>query len=398
MAISSQWGLTATGFYVPSYEELQSAIEDDFRRAWPNDIVLTSNSNFGILVRAFARRDRAMWEQQQLIYYSTFISTAQGAALDYWGGNLGVPRKVDKPSTVRITITTSEEFLIQAGEKFTTEDGYEFTLLRDVLTTKNSDGTWSGTEWAQCDDTGIDTNVSANSITIEVDPTDEVISVTNLEKAAEGQDYEDDATYRERLRMENEARPGPTAAGIRSALMNLSGVRQVNIVENPTEQPDKYGNPKESVHVYVLGGNKQNIAETLADYVAAGITMVGSQELMVKDATGGLRKVNFDFAKDKPIYAKVEVKTDDAWNVDEGAQNIRQAIVDYISALEMGDEVYVTKLYPSIYHIEGVAEAKVQIGTSPTTVADKDIINEDYEVPICSLENVEVVVNGLRDN
>lgn len=395
MAINSQWGLTATGFYVPSYQELLSSIEDDFIKTWGEDIPLTSNSNFGILARQFARRDRASWEQMQLAYYSSFISTATGAALDYIGGNLGVPRKVDKPATVQLTITTDGEFLIQAGEKFETEDGYEFTLLRDVLTTQKSDGTWSGTEWAECDETGINTNVPANSVTIEVDPTDEIISVTNPQPAGEGQDYEDDSTYRNRLRMENEARPGPTAAGIRSALMNLSGVRQVNIVENPTEQPDKFGNPKESVHVYVLGGNKQNIAETLADYIAAGITMVGSQELTVKDATGEPRKINFDFAKEKTIYAKVEIHTDDSWNMDEGLQNIKNSVVDYISALEMGDEVYVTKLYPSIYRIEGVADAKVQIGTAPDKVADSDIINDDYEVPVCDLNDVEVVINGL---
>lgn len=398
MAINSQWGLTATGFYVPSYEELKSSIEDDFIKNWGENIPLTSNSNFGILVNQFARRDRANWEQDQLVYYSTFISTAQGAALDYIGGNLGVARKTDKPATAQVTVTTSEEFLLQAGERFETEDGYEFTLLRDLLTTKQSNGTYQGTEWVQCEETGSDTNVPANSITIESDPADEVISVTNVQAAGDGQDYEDDETYRERLRMENAARPGSTHAGIRSALMNLSGVRQVDIVENPTEVVDKYGNVPESFHVYVLGGNKQDIAETLVDYIAAGITMNGKVVLNPIDATGNHREIKFDFATEKQIYVKIDINTDESWNIDDGLDNIKQAVVDYINELKMGDKVYVTKLYPSIYSIDGVSDARVQIGIDPTKVTDADITNERYEVPTCKLENVEVTLNGLRNN
>lgn len=398
MAINSQWGLTATGFYVPTFQELLSSIEDDFIQSFGDNIPLTSNSNLGILARQFAGRDRANWEQNQLVYYSAFISTAQGAALDYIGGNLGVARKTDKPATAQITVTTKEEFLLQAGERFETEDGYEFTLLRDLLTTKQSDGTYKGTEWVQCEETGKDTNVPAGSITIESDPTDEVISVTNLQAAGDGQDYEDDETYRERLRMENAARPGSTHPGIRSALMNLSGVRQVDIVENPTESVDKYGNVPESFHVYVLGGNKEDIAETLVDYIAAGTTMNGKQVLNPLDATGNHREIKFDFATEKPIYVKVDINTDESWNMDDGLENVKQAVVDYISDLKMGQKVYVTKLYPSVYSIEGISDARIQIGTDPAKVADADIFNERYEVPTCQIENVEVNLNGLRNN
>ena len=395
MPSNTQWGLTSAGFHVPSFQEILSAWQNDMISAIDPDLVMTTNSNAGVLSHIFARREKAMWEQMQLEYYSAFISTATGASLDYIGGNLGLKRKVDMPSFAQIKIVTQEEYLIQAGEQYETEDGYQFTLLKDVLTKKDEDGTWSGIGWVQSEDTGQETNVSADSITIESNPDDEVISVTNPEEAGGGQDYEDDDTYRERLRMENAARPGATAAGIRSALMNLPGVREVNIVQNPFAEANKYGDPPYSVHIYCLGGNKQDIAECLADYIAAGITMVGGQELMVKDATGNPLKINFDFATEKQVYVKAEINVNDSWNVDQGADDVKASVADYINDLEMGNPLYITRLYGPVYAIDGVDDAIIQIGTEPDQLAENDIKQKDFEVARCDPNNVEVVVNGL---
>lgn len=395
MPSNTQWGLTSTGFHVPSFQEILSAWQNGMISAIDPDLVMTTNSNAGVLSHLFARREKAMWEQMQLEYYSAFISTATGASLDYIGGNLGLKRKVDMSSFAQIKIVTQEEYLIQAGEQYETESGYQFTLLKDVLTKRDEEGNWSGIGWVQSEDTGQETNVPANSITVESNPDDEIVSITNPEEAGGGQDYEDDDTYRERLRMENAARPGATAAGIRSALMNLPGVREVNIVQNPWAEADKYGNPPYSVHVYCLGGNKEDIAECLADYIAAGITMVGSQEMMVKDATGNPLKINFDFATEKQVYVKIQINVNDEWNIDQGADDIKASVSDYINDLEMGNPLYITRLYGPVYAIDGVDDALIQIGTDLTKLAEADIKQKDFEVARCDPDNIEVITNGV---
>lgn len=395
MPSNTQWGLTSTGFHVPSFQEILSAWQNGMISAIDPDLVMTTNSNAGVLSHLFARREKAMWEQMQLEYYSAFISTATGASLDYIGANLGLKRKVDMSSFAQIKIVTQEEYLIQAGEQYETESGYQFTLLKDVLTKRDEEGNWSGIGWVQSEDTGQETNVPANSITVESNPDDEIVSITNPEEAGGGQDYEDDDTYRERLRMENAARPGATAAGIRSALMNLPGVREVNIVQNPWAEADKYGNPPYSVHVYCLGGNKEDIAECLADYIAAGITMVGSQEMMVKDATGNPLKINFDFATEKQVYVKIQINVNDEWNIDQGADDIKASVSDYINDLEMGNPLYITRLYGPVYAIDGVDDALIQIGTDLTKLAEADIKQKDFEVARCDPDNIEVITNGV---
>ena len=393
--MASDFGLHKRGFVAPTYEEVLDSVMDDFQQRFGTDIVLTSNSNFGIIARLIAWRETLLIQELQKTYYSAYISTATESSLDRLGANLDLPRKVATPSFADIEIKTEEEYLIQAGEQFETADGVLFDLIKDVVTSKNSDGTYTGIGTVQSVDTGAYNNVLPNTITIMYNPDENVVSVTNPEKAAGGQDYEDDATYRARLIMENVTKPGPSAAGIKSALMNLSGVRQVNVVENPNAEASQYGDPPYSVHIYVLGGKEQDIAQCLVDNVAAGITMAGTKQITAPDNTGTPQTVSFDFAKDKPIYATVQIRTNEEWNADEGVQDVKQAIADYVNNLLMGQEVYLTKIYPSIYSIPGVGEAKVQIGTDQNQLYDKDIVTEPFEAVSCNTDNIQVNVDGI---
>lgn len=393
--MASDFGLHKRGFVAPTYEEVLDSVMDDFQQRFGTDIVLTSNSNFGIIARLIAWRETLLIQELQKTYYSAYISTATESSLDRLGANLDLPRKVATPSFADIEIKTEEEYLIQAGEQFETADGVLFDLIKDVVTSKKPDGTYTGIGTVQSVDTGAYNNVLPDTINIMYNPDENVISVTNPEKAAGGQDYEDDAAYRARLIMENVAKPGPSAAGIKSALMNLSGVRQVNVVENPNAEANQYGDPPYSVHIYVLGGKEQDIAQCLVDNVAAGITMAGTKQITAPDNTGTPQTVSFDFAKDKPIYATVQIRTNEEWNADEGVQDVKQAIADYVNNLLIGQEVYLTKIYPSIYSIPGVGEAKVQIGTDPNHLYDKDIVTESFEAVSCNTDNIQVNVDGI---
>lgn len=389
------FGLHKRGFLAPTYEEVLDSVIDDLQQRFGTDLVMTSNSNAGILARLIAWRITLLIQELQKTYYSAFISTASDSSLDRIGANLDLPRKVAEPSFATIQVETDDAYLIEAGEQFETDDGVVFDLIKDITTSQNKDGKWIGTGTVQSVDTGDFTNVLPNTITIVSNPDENIISVTNPEKATGGQDDESDSDYRARLIMENVAKPGPSNAGVKSALMNLPGVRQVNIVENPNADADKYGNPPYSVHVFCLGGKEDDIAQCLVDQVAAGITLVGNKVGLAKDATGTMQTVHFDYAKDKPIYAKVNIRTTEEWDVDDGANYIKEDIANYINNLMMGGTVYLTKLYPSIYSIEGVGEARIQIGTDPQHLADNDITTQPFESTSCNPDNVEVVVDGL---
>lgn len=395
MALSQNWGLTENGFVAPSYEEVLDSVEDDFISKFGTDIVLTSNSNFGILARLIAWRETLMIQELQKNYYSAFISTATDTSLDRVGSNIDVGRKVEHSASALIEVTTDGEYLIEAGENFETEDGYVFELERDITTTQQPDGSWKGTGWVESDEPGAMYNVEANKITLESNPDDNVLSVTNPEPANGGQDFEDDETYRARLLEENEAKPGPTAWGMKSALMELPGVRDVNPVENDKGYPNKWGDDPYSVHIYILGGNDNDIAHTIVNHMAAGITLVGSRAMDVMDATGNPRTVHFDHAIDKPVYVKVTLKVNEGWNDDEGADDVKAAIADYINHLIIGKTLFLTRLYPLVYSVDGVDEAVITIGTNPNSLGSNDIVNDINQAVSCDESNIEVDVNGV---
>ena len=390
---TTNFGLTDQGYLAPSYEELLDSVQDDFLRVFPSDLVLTSNSNAGILSRLIAWREYEQIQAQQQVYYSAFVSTATGSALDRLGANVDLPRKVDRPATATLTIVTDGEYLIEAGTKFETEDGYIFDLTDDVVSTQKGN-VWQAIGNAEAEDTGAITNVEPNTITVVYNPDESIISVTNPEKASGGQDYEEDPQYRARLIAENANRPSPTLNGVRSALLNVQGVREVNIVENQFATADKYGNPPYSVHIYCLGGNKQDIADCLISHIAVGVTLTGTTYCDAIDAAGNTKRVYFDFATDRPISVQVKLKTNAEWNVDEGKDYVKETVVDFINQLEMGDTVYLTKLYPQIYAIAGIDDAKILIGKSKDTLSADDIVLDEFEAPSCKTDDVEVDLNG----
>lgn len=395
MPLSQSWGLTENGFIAPTYEEVLDSVEDDFISKFGDDIVLTSNSNFGIIARLIAWRETLMIQELQQNYYAAFISTATDTSLDRVGSNMGVGRKVAQPAFATIEVTTDGQYLIETGETFETDDGYVFDLIKDITTTQQPDGTWKGTGIVQSEENGSMNNVAANKITMESNPDDNVLSITNPEPAGGGQDYEDDGTYRARLLEENAAKPGPTAWGMKSALMELPGVRDVNPVENDKADADKWGNPPYSVHIYVLGGDDNEIAHTIVNHEAAGITLVGSKAIDVQDATGNKRTVHFDHAIDKPIYVKVKVNVNENWNDDEGADDIKTAVADYINHLIIGKTLFLTRLYPLVYGVNGIDEATIMIGTHQGTLGGNDIVNDINEAVSCDTNNIEVDINGV---
>ena len=90
----------------------------------------------------------------------------------------------------------------------------------------------------------------------------------------------------------------------------------------------------------------------------------------------------------------MKIKTNAEWNVDEGSNYVKDTIVEFINQLKMGDTVYLTKLYPQIYAISGVDDAKITLGTDKASLSNNDIKLDKFEAPSCTNDNVEVDINA----
>lgn len=388
--MSLNFGLSETGFVAPTYEELLDDIESDFQTKFGTDIALGPNTNFGILARSLAWYLYQLIGQLQDVYYSAFVSTASGTALDRLADNVGITRKVAMPATGQLLITTDGEYLLQAGEEFETEGGVLYELIGDTTTTLQTDGkTYSAMADVQCEDTGELGNSPAGTVTLMANPDDMVLSVTNPQPMGGGQDDETDEAFRARIISESKSTESATVSGLETALSNLPGVKQVKI----TVAENTSGNASDLVYIYVLGGSGQQIADAIAEHVALGTQLRGSETYQVADYTGVKRDYRFSWATSVPIYAQINITKNSAWNGKTSAGEVQEAVANYVNSLTMGSTVRWTKLFPAIYAIDGVEEAEVTIGKTAESLASADIALANEEAPTCSADQVKVVVS-----
>lgn len=378
--------LDENGFKRKSYNELIYDMSEKAKELYGEDVNVSSNSVLGILFRIVAWFLSLIYELAERIYHSGFISQATGVALDRLGANNGILRNPAAVAIVELSFTGKPNYVITEGVRFSTEDKIQFQMI-DVV---KIDSAGNGKGKAISLEFGPANNVGANMITKQVEPTEELTSVTNPEKAEGGTERETDKAYRERIRLSLRGNPGPPINGILTALLSVNGIRTASVVENKSMEIDKYGNPPKSIHAYVLGGVKADVGKALFESVAAGIDTVGGQIVEVEDLGGFKHEVKFDYAKAVNIYTRVELKTDPKFE-QEGSEKVKLAVINYINNLTMGEEVRFSYIYPLIYQIPGIIVADIKIGLSADNVLAKDILLDPNESAQAQPENVTVI-------
>lgn len=390
MALDLKFGLSSSGFLAPTYEEVLDAVQTDLKRRAGTDIVFAPNSNYGILSMHEAYFYSLYFQQLQMVYFAAYVSTATGTGLDRLASNATITRKMATPADTVLHIVSTEAYLIESGTQFETMTGTVFDIEDNTITEQQADGTYAVDARAIADEPGADTNVPANSITVVTDPDTNIISVTNPDAAGGGIDDEQDDELRRRIISETIANPAGTINGIKTALLNVSGVRQVNDVQNQDDTTDKYGNPPYTSHIYVLGGSKDAILDALSQYEGYGPMFVGSETGQRADITGDLKTYSFDFATAVQIYVNIDIKTNGNWDADSGPGELQDLVTGFINELEMGADIVLTKLYPDIYSVDGIDQATITIGRDATSLSSSDIQLDKFEAPQCIATNVTV--------
>lgn len=191
-----------------------------------------------------------------------------------------------------------------------------------------------------------------------------------------------------------------TIDSIRSALLRTPGVRAAVVIENNTMTTDVAGRPPKSFEAYVLGGDPQDIGQTILNTKAAGIESYGSESVVINDISGYPHTIKFSYADEIQIHAKVTVWTNNQFPVD-GDTQIESAIIRYIGGedydgqlyvgLNMGDDVIHSRIIAAVYKVAGIEDAKVELSTDGSTWAEANISIDPQEVAQTSHAIIEVV-------
>ena len=202
-------------------------------------------------------------------------------------------------------------------------------------------------------------------------------SVTNPVAAVSGRLRETDEELRLRFRNTKFERAGNIVEAVYSALFSLNDVQQVFIDDNNTSITNANGTPGHSFLVLVDGGTSSEIARAIWDNRGAGVASVGNTSVMITDKFGYQREIKFSRPTPVNIFIQLQLTTDQ--NFPENGQDlIKQAIIDYVNALSIGQDVLYSRLYTPINSIPGHQVDSLLIGTtSPGTGVANIVVNFD---------------------
>jgi len=404
---------SSNGYDRLDLDQIREDLNDLAHQKFGDDADVSDSAVIGMFMGVLSVIGDKYEKNGQALYLSQFALSSSGEPLDRNGADDGIQRKQASISQTTIQIDAVPGTEIPEETQFETEDGVLFETTADVVVGNainvldedtgdqipliNDDGEPCGrlVVEAVSVESGTDSNVGANTITVQAEPLDGIFAVTNPVAATGGVDIESDTEYRNRIMDNRINHPDSTENGIKTYLENkVTGVVQAKVVPNKTLQVDSYGNPPKSTHVYVIGGADQDVAEGIFRIDAAPSNTVGGITKTVLNASGDARQISFDRAASVPVFAKVTIGELDNFDSDNGINNIKDKMKEYVETLKMGDDVLFSKFFEYIWQIAGLSSVNVEIGSGTGSLKTSDFEIDEFQLATFDPDNVEVVVNG----
>ena len=199
-------------------------------------------------------------------------------------------------------------------------------------------------------------------------------------------ELESDAELRNRYKFSKNFMQTGNREAMYTALYSLSGVRFVNVQENIQDIPFE-GRSAHGIVVTVLGGDDQEIAQTIDKYRAFAYTD-GTVEVGLYDINGMPYSVRFNRPEIVPIQIKLSLTTDTNVFPTDGMLRIQNALIDYVSNLNVGEDVVWSKLFTPINSVDGQSVNSLLIGKVGESLGTETIVIEHNQLASLSFENI----------
>lgn len=383
--------IDATGIVAPTYDEVLSYFQNQFRLIFGSDIDIDPDTQDGQWIAIMAKAVSDANAMAVAVYNAFSPSTAQGAGLSRNVKINGITRKVASRSTVDVTLTGVASTVVPNGY-VTDEAGNAWDLPTSVTIGRTGEVTVTAT----ARELGA-IHAPAGSITEIATPTKGWQSVTNAFSATPGDPVEADAALRRRQAASTAIPSQSVLEGLMGAVAAIPGVTRVTGVDNDTSSTDADGVPGHAFSLVVSGGNSATIAETIAKKKGQ-IRAFGSTIEEITDDYGIAHSIGFMRATEVPIAAVVTVKALSGYSTNIGAK-ISAAVADYIDGLgqaSMIRTVYLSRLYvpASLSGADAntfdIASIEISRDGEPVSVANVTLAYD--EVPTCVSDGVLIVV------
>ncbi|RPJ02172.1 MAG: hypothetical protein EHM39_02285 [Chloroflexi bacterium] len=301
------------------------------------------------LVESFSYEVALLYEKMQLVYLSAFVDTAEGQQLDMVVAILGITRSEPDFAEGIVTVQRdigNEDIQIPFGTLVATEDTPE--APKKVYQTVEA-------KTLPKDQTSVDVRVQAfnrgeqevvepQTIVVMPRPIPGIKAVANANATIfTGKRRETDDELRERAKNALISSGKASIIAIENALLSMSGITDVRVIEPFDTEPPQYG----VAQVYVDGVDLSVPTEAIR--VRDAIDQVRAAGIFVMLETTVALAVESVF--------QIEINPDLKLSPEERAEfeaNVQEQIESYIESLKMGDPLLLSQIIKSILAVDGV--------------------------------------------
>lgn len=383
------FGLTAAGFRAKRYVDVLDSMQGRARELFGEDVNLGNSSPLGIFLKVLAWPIGNLWGVAEAVYNAAFVDTAEGGDLDKIGMFIGISRRQALAAAGEVTFSGSDGTLIPGGTLVETTGGVEFFTEDDVEVVSGE-----ATVEVEAAAPGQEGNVPGGTITVVTNPMAGVTGVTNADPTTGGLDRETDDEFRDRY-ARSVARPGSsTAASMEATLLDVDGVIDAYVRVNET-MGTVDDIPAKAISPIVYGGDEGDIAGAIFATKAAGIQSFGIDDgtrvqVTVEDSRGAEFTIGFNRPEEVDVWVLAELDVSSDYPVD-GDDRVEEAILGYIQALGLGDDVIYTKVIAVIQTVPGILDiTNLRVDTVEPPMGTGNISIGEYQVTLADAAKVEV--------
>ena len=379
--------LTDTGFERTRLIDRLAEIQGDARAIFGQDIDLSSDTMDGQHISLFAEAIADLDELAELVWMSFDPDLAFGNSLSRLVKINGIERSQGAYSIVNLTVTGTPLVLIPKGSSVSNASG-----TVEVYTTEDVriDETGTAIVEAMPESMGA-ISASADTLTVIKSPLFGWSRVTNASAMTVGKIRESDQALRTRRRGSVSKGNRNMTEALWAKLSDLSGVIDVSVLENATQNEDSRGLPPHSIHVVIAGGDDNEIAETIWLSKTGGTVVAGTESHIVIDEVGGEQVMKFSRPVDASINIEVFITPLSGYSFSTESL-IKNALVSYLQeTISVGGSIINSALYSPLNDIGGFAIDRIEMAKDGEPLAEKSIYLDFNERLVISTTDIEVI-------
>lgn len=328
--------LNNTGVVVPDTSDILTTVQNEFKTAFGDDLVVDPSTPQGVLITAETLARDAVVRNNAALANQINPNVAGGVFLDAIWALTGGQRTKATRSTVTATLSGVPGAIVSAGVRASVgAGGDEFELISTVVI--GGSGSITGNFQS----------VEYGPIAAPVGALDTIVtpalgwdSVSNPGAATLGTETQSDVSARRERRNTLALQGVSLAEAITSALYAVDGVKSLSFRENVTSATatiDGVSMIPHSIYACVDGGTDQDIAVALLANKSLGAGWNGGISVTVTEpASGQPYTVKFDRPTNIPIIIRATVKVGAVTG--DPVQLVRDSILQYVNGEMNGED------------------------------------------------------------